>query len=82
MKDFTTDQLEAQKEAELYDLFKNNSDSFPIHESVLIKAMAIAGIEYFGAIDPQDQEALFQEYGIQFLPNSNNGEYMWRGIRL
>lgn len=81
MKDFTTEQLEAQKEAGIYGLFENNSDTFLIEESKLINAMKCACIDYYGAIDQFDQDALLEEYGIHFLPARNDGENMWRGTR-
>jgi len=82
MKDFTTEQLAAQNKAGLNGLFIKNDETTFIHESNIIKAMKVANIDYFGAIDTDDQKELFNIYGIQFIPSRNNGENMWSAIRL
>jgi hypothetical protein len=58
----------------LFDNFKTNA---LVKEQLLIDALLFLGKKYYGAIDSQEQDLLFDAFGIHFTPSRNNGDDIW-----
>jgi len=70
-------QSENRKKSGLDKNFSFNKNQAIVNESEVIKYLKFIGSKYFGAIDSQDQENMFNFYGVSFSPSRNNGDNMW-----
>lgn len=71
------EKLENRQKSGLQNLFGFSTDMVLVEESLVISAMSFLNMKYWGAIDSDDQEQLFDSFGISFTPSRNNGENMW-----
>lgn len=71
------ERIENRRKSGLANLFDFNTDSILVDEKIVINALIFLGKKYFGAIDSEDNEYLFNSYGIHFTPSRNNGDNMW-----
>jgi hypothetical protein len=58
-------------------LFSNFKRNALVSEQVVVNALLFLGKKYYGAIDSEEQDLLFDAFGVHFTPSRNNGDNIW-----